>query len=116
MSPVLYPDSKTLKTALSINAASSSSLNVCLSIILPESIVARGFAIPLPAISGALPCIGSYIPKLFFPNDADGSIPIDPVTILASSDNISPNIFEVTITSNCLGSLTICIAALSIYK
>ncbi len=34
----------------------------------------------------------------------------------ASSDNISPNIFEVTITSNCLGSLTNCIEALSIYK
>ena len=56
------------------------------------------------------------MPNVPSPNDAEGSIPIEPVIIEASSDKISPNIFEVTITSNCLGSLTNCIDALSIYK
>ena len=75
--------------------------------------VASGFAIFSPAISGAEPWLGSYSPKLPSPRLALGSIPIDPVIILASSDNISPNIFSVSITSNCLGSFTSCIAALS---
>ena len=44
---------------------------------------------------------------------AEESIPIEPVTILASSDKISPNIFSVRITSNCFGSRTSCIAQLS---
>ena len=45
--------------------------------------------------------------------DALASIPIEPVTILASSDKMSPNIFSVKITSNCAGSFTSCIAQLS---
>ena len=44
---------------------------------------------------------------------AEDNIPIEPVTILASSDKISPNIFSVKMTSNCFGSLTSCIAQLS---
>ena len=49
-------------------------------------IVAIGFAIPFPAMSGADPCMGSYIalisPALFFaPNDAEGKSPKDPVSI-----------------------------------
>ena len=47
--------------------------------------------------------------------EADGNIPKDPVSIDAQSDNISPNILVVTITSNCFGFLTSCIAALSTY-
>ena len=46
---------------------------------------------------------------------ADGSIPNDPVSIAASSDKISPNKLSVTITSNCLGLRTSCIAQLSAY-
>ena len=47
--------------------------------------LAIGFAIPLPAMSGADPCIGSYIalisPSLFFaPKDARVK-PKDPVTL-----------------------------------
>ena len=34
---------------------------------------------------------------------AEESIPMEPVTILASSDKISPNMFSVRITSNCAG-------------
>ena len=78
-----------------------------------DKIVAIGFALFCPAISGAAPWLGSYIPNLSSLRDADESIPIEPVTILASSDKISPNIFSVTTTSNCAGSFTSCIAQLS---
>ena len=69
-----------------------------------------GFAIPLPVISGAEPCTGSYIDLIFpslslAPNDADGNKPKEPVNIAASSDRISPNKLSVTITSNCFGFL-----------
>ena len=40
-------------------------------------------------------------------------IPREPVNIPASSESISPNKLSVTITSNCLGFLTNCIAQLS---
>ena len=75
---------------------------------------------PSPAISGADPCTGSYkaFLKLFSsisPRLADGNIPKDPVNIEASSDKISPNKLSVTITSNCFGFLTNCIAQLSAY-
>ena len=87
--------------------------NVNLSIIAALSIVAIGLAMPFPAISGADPPLGSYNPNFVSLRLAEDSIPIEPVTIEASSDNISPNIFSVRITSNCLGSFTSCIAALS---
>ena len=80
-----------------------------------ERIVAIGFAKFLPAISGAEPWIGSYKPSLPAPKDADASIPIEPATWDASSVKISPKILDVTITSNCLGFLTSCIAQLSTY-
>ena len=57
--------------------------------------------------------MGSYNPLFLSSRDADGSMPMEPVSIEASSDKISPNIFPVTITSNCFGSNTSCIAALS---
>ena len=44
-----------------------------------------------------------------------GSIPIEPVSIDARSDRMSPNMLEVTMTSNCFGARTSCIAALSTY-
>ena len=40
-------------------------------------------------------------------------MPMEPVIMDASSERMSPNIFSVTITSNWLGSLTICMAQLS---
>ena len=39
----------------------------------------------------------------FASSDAEGSMPIDPASIDASSDRMSPKILPVTITSNCLG-------------
>ena len=42
-------------------------------------------------------------------------MPIDPVSIEASSDRMSPNMLPVTITSNCFGLRTSCIAQLSTY-
>ena len=83
-------------------------------------IEAIGFAIPCPEMSGAEPCTGSYkdFLKLFSsisPSDADGSMPKEPVNIAASSDSMSPNKLSVTITSNCFGFLTNCIAQLSAY-
>ena len=83
--------------------------------VAAERMVAMGFAISLPAISGAEPWMGSYIPNAPSARLAEGSIPIEPVIWLASSEIISPKILEVTITSKCLGFLTSCIAALSTY-
>ena len=79
-----------------------------------DSIIANGFTIPWPAISGAEPCIGSNIP-VSLDSEADGNSPIEPVNIDAASDKISPNKLGVKITSNCLGFFITCIAALSTY-
>jgi hypothetical protein len=57
-------------------------------------------------MSGAEPWIGSYSPFLFASNDADGSMPIEPASIDASSDRMSPKMLPVTITSNCFGART----------
>ena len=72
-----------------------------------------GFAIPWPAMSGADPWTGSNRPGPPSPRLADGSIPIEPVIIAASSLRMSPNMFSVTMTSKSLGRATSCIAALS---
>ncbi len=40
-------------------------------------------------------------------------MPIEPVSIAASSERMSPNRFSVRITSKCRGAATSCIAALS---
>ena len=67
-----------------------------------DRIVASGFATPLPAMSGALPWLGSYRPLPFASSEAEGSMPIEPVSIAASSDRMSPNMLPVTTTSNAL--------------
>ena len=64
-------------------------------------------------MSGAEPPDGSYRPNLVSFMLAEGSIPMEPVIIEASSERISPNMFSVTMTSNCAGSFTSCIAELS---
>ncbi|MNT94087.1 hypothetical protein D3C72_2357000 [compost metagenome] len=62
--------------------------------------VAYGLAMPLPAMSGAEPWMGSKIPTLpCSPSEADGSRPSEPASIEASSVRMSPNMFSVTITS-----------------
>ncbi|MNC85748.1 hypothetical protein D3C83_13600 [compost metagenome] len=66
-----------------------------------------------PAMSGAEPWLGSYSPLPPALSDAEGSMPIEPVSIEASSDRMSPNMLPVTMTSNCFGARTSCIAALS---
>ena len=67
-------------------------------IIAPDQIWPIGFAIPLPAISGADPWTGSnndgnFLSGFMFP---DGAIPIVPVHAGPKSDKISPNKFEAT--------------------
>ena len=47
------------------------------------------------------------------PSDAQGSIPIEPVSIAASSLMMSPNMLSVRITSKCAARETSCMAALS---
>ncbi len=64
-------------------------------------------------MSGADPCTGSNRPGEPAPSDALGSIPIDPVSIAASSERMSPKRFSVSSTSKLAGALTSCIAALS---
>ena len=85
----------------------ATNINAAMELIAPS-----GFALFCPAMFGADPCTGSYNP-LLAPNDADGSIPIDPARIPPTSLKISPNVFSVSITSNCVGRSTICMAALS---
>ena len=79
-----------------------------------ERIIASGLALSSPAMSGAEPCTGSYMP-ISPPMLAEGSIPNEPVIIAAASLIMSPNILVVTIVSNCFGSRIICMAALSTY-
>src|SRR5579884_1251125 len=67
----------------------------------------------LPAMSGAVPWMGSYMPNLPLPRLAEGSSPIEPVSCEASSVRMSPNMFSVTITSNWRGSRMSCIEQLS---
>ena len=59
ISDVLYPSKSTLSTALSTAVASSSNPNESLSIMAVLNIEPIGFAMPLPVMSGALPCMGS---------------------------------------------------------
>ena len=121
MSAVLYPSAKAASTDFSIASASSFMPKESLSIIAVLSIHPIGLAIPLPAMSWALPCIGSYKLTLVRLRDlpgrldklADGSIPIDPDRTEASSVRISPKVFSETITSKSEGFLINCMAALS---
>src|SRR5450755_3629642 len=118
ISAVLAPAARAVPTAFSSRSASPGRLSVMRSIMATLRIEPSGLAMPLPAISGALPCTGSYSalrrPKRSTgPSDADGSMPSEPEAIAAQSDRMSPKILPVTITSNCRGSRTICIAALS---
>ena len=62
--------------------------------------VAIGFAMFFPAMSGAEPWLGSYRPNFVSFRLAEESIPMEPATILASSERISPNMFSVRTTSN----------------
>ena len=83
---VLKPSFSTIWTAFSNVSASLSSSREYLSAIAKLNIEAIGFAIPLPAISGADPCIGSYIAlisqSLFLaPSEAEGKSPNEPVNI-----------------------------------
>ena len=66
-------------------------------------------------MSGALPWLGSYRPLPLASSEAEGSMPIEPVSIAASSERMSPNMLPVTMTSNVFGARTSCIAALSTY-
>jgi len=115
MSTVRKPEAKTDFTAVSMRSADWAWFNEKRSIMAADSIVANGFAIPLPAMSGALPWLGSYKPWFLLFKLAYGSMPIEPVSMEASSDKISPNMLPVTTTSNFLGSFTNCMAALSTY-
>ncbi len=71
-------------------------------------------------MSGALPCTGSYRARRrpvssSGPSEAEGSMPSEPVSMAAQSDRMSPNRLSVTMTSNCFGQRTSCMAQLSAY-
>ncbi len=74
---------------------------------------ASGLATPVPAMSGAEPWTGSYSPGGRSPSEADGSIPIEPGIIDASSVRMSPNRLPVTTTSKSDGRDSRCIAMAS---
>ncbi len=113
-SRVLAPPSSAARTAANSRSARSGRSRDQRSAISNDRMAARGLATPLPAMSGAEPWMGSYSPAApGAPRAAEGSSPIDPVSIEASSDRMSPNRLSVTITSNCLGLRTSCMAQLS---
>src|SRR4030095_698914 len=112
MSAVRWPASSTRSTAWSIRSASFSMLSEYRRSIAAERIAAIGVAMPCPAMSRAVPCPGAERPTVP-PSDAEGSMPIEPARIAASSDKISPKVFSVTIVSNCVGRCTRAIAQLS---
>lgn len=113
MSLVRRPASSAAPTAASMAAASASRSKLYFNSMAADRMVPMGFALSCPAMSGAEPWIGSYRPRLPWPSDEEGIMPMEPVIMLASSDKMSPNMFSVTSTSNWLGSFTICMAALS---
>ena len=73
--------------------------------IAAERIVPIGFAMPLPAISGAEPWAG-WKTATRSPTSAEGAIPMPPMSPAAKSLKMSPNMFSVTSTSNRRGSRT----------
>ena len=75
--------------------------------------VPMGFAMFCPAMSGAEPWMGSYIPRVPSPKEAEAIMPMEPVIMLASSERMSPKRFSVTMTSNWEGLRTSCMAVLS---
>ena len=111
--PVRKPCASTARTARSTRSAASARPKEWRSIIATDRIAASGLAMSLPAMSGAVPCTGSYRPLVPSPSEADGSMPIEPVSIAAASDRMSPNMLPVTMTSNCFGARISCIAAAS---
>ena len=75
-----------------------------------------GLAMPLPAMSGAEPCTGSKYderPGWMFP---EAALPIPPWIIAPRSVRMSPNRFDVTMTSNISGLLTMNMLAASTYR
>ncbi len=89
-------------TADSTAAASLSKPRPWRSIIAAERNIASGLATPLPGDVGRGAVHGLEQPgSPSAPSEALGSIPIEPVSIAASSERMSPNMFSVRITSKC---------------
>src|SRR5262249_50750424 len=84
MSAVRRPCASAAAIARSIRSASLPMLKEYRSAMAKEASMAIGLAMPLPAISGAEPCTGSYSALRFFvfastsPSEADGSMPSEP--------------------------------------
>src|SRR5438552_13701616 len=111
-------------TQLSRKAALTAARSAAVSVFQPRnsSIIAEvrtepnGLAIPFPAIFGAEPCTGSnseVLPGWMFP---EGARPSPPASCAPRSLMMSPKRLHVTMTSNWLGSRTISIASVSMYK
>ena len=80
--------SSTLQAASSMRSASSASPSHS-SISFADRIEAIGLAMPLPAMSNAVPCIGSKNPNLL-PMHADGAMPRPPIWPMTIPDRMSP--------------------------
>src|ERR1700674_507347 len=72
-------------TACSITRARSSRCNEWRSSSAADRMAPYGLATPRPAMSGALPWMGSYNPAPLAPRLADGSMPSEPASTPASS-------------------------------
>ena len=67
-------------TAASTALASAARPKERLSIMAADRMVAMGFAMPCPAMSGAEPWMGSYMPRVPSPSEAEGKRPMEPVS------------------------------------
>ena len=80
--------------------------------MVPERMSAIGFALFLPAMSGALPWTASKIATVS-PMLAPGAMPSPPMNPAHRSDTMSPYRFSRSITSKRVGSRTSCMQVLS---
>ena len=113
MSRVMIRFSRMAATAFSMAAAGSSRPRLYLSSMAADRIWAMGLAMPWPAMSGAEPPAGSNMPNLELFRLAEASMPMEPVSMAASSLMMSPNMLPQSMTSNWCGSRTSCMVALS---
>ena len=103
-SPVCAPSSSAASRAFSIVAACCVS-PMCRSIISPERMSAVGFAMPLPAMSGAVPCTASKM-LMLRPMLALGAKPRPPTSPAARSLTMSPCRLVSTTILYCCGFIT----------
>ena len=102
-SGVRGPSSSTCRVALSMRVGGGGLAELAQQHARRSGSSRRGSPGRVPAMSGAVPWIGSKRPGPPSPSEADGARPMPPETEAARSERMSPNRFSVTITSYAVG-------------